>query len=144
MRWNSYRTASVILLVYCLLHSYGALIATPDFGGAADSVLKSMRETHFLVQGFEDTWYGFYLGFGWIASLFFVLTAMQLWIIGGRELVDRRRDRPLVVLLAVAYAIALGLCLQFFFPAPLGFSAAALVAIAWALISDAMRVRRIS
>ena len=96
IRWNAYRSASLILIVYCVLHSYGALIATPPFGESSDAVLASMRAIHFSAQGFDDSWYGFYLGFGWFTSAFLASSAAQLWIIGGRGLADRHNDRAVV------------------------------------------------
>jgi hypothetical protein len=141
-RWNAYRTASLILIVYCALHSYGALIATPDFGGPGEAVRESMQAVQFSVQGFKDSWYGFYLGFGWFTSTLLALSAMQLWIIGGRGLAERRKDRAIVSLLAFAYAIAVWLCVRYFFPAPLIFSAAALLTIVWGLISDGVALSR--
>jgi hypothetical protein len=141
-RWNPHRIASVILIVYCVLHSYGALISTPRFGAASDAVLESMRSVRFTAQGFTDTWYGFYLGFGWSASTLFALSAFQLWVIGGRDLEERRRDWALVSLLALANAIGVVLCAQYFFPAALVFSTISNLTIIWALVSDAHRSRK--
>jgi hypothetical protein len=139
MRWNAYRTASVILAVYCVLHSYGALLSTPRFGAASDAVLESMRSVQFAAQGFTDTWYGFYLGFGWFSSTLFALSALQLWVIGGRDIEERRRDRALVSLLALSNLIGVALCARYFFPAALIFSAASTLTIIWALVGDARR-----
>jgi hypothetical protein len=138
IRWNAYRTASLILIVYCVLHSYGALIATPAFGQSSDAVLASMRAVHFSAQGFNDSWYGFYLGFGWFVSVFLASSAAQLWIIGERRLTERHKDRAIVGVMAVAYAIGVWLCTRYLFPAALIFSAAVLLAILWGLISDAV------
>jgi hypothetical protein len=140
--WNAYRTASLIILLYCVLHSYGALISTPHFGAASDAVADSMRSVTFRAQGFTDSWYGFYLGFGWFVSVLFVLSAGQLWIIGGRPLAERRKDRGIVGLLAVTYAAGVWLCVLYFFPAALAFSLLALLAILWAIASDARALRR--
>jgi hypothetical protein len=142
-RWNAHRIASVILIVYCILHSYGALIATPRFGAASDAVLESMRSVRFTAQGFTDTWYGFYQGFGWFASTLLALSALVLWVIGGRDLEQRRRDRALVMLVALANAIGVGLCARYFFPAALAFSSLATITIIWALVSDTRRYRKV-
>jgi hypothetical protein len=48
-----------------------------------------MKSVHFDAQGFDDSWYGFYLGFGWFVSLFFVLSAVLSWYIGGLPMRDR-------------------------------------------------------
>ena len=140
--WNAYRAASIVLLLYCALHSYGALIATPHFGGASDAVLQSMRSVKFDAQGFDDTWYGFYLGFGWFSSVFFAVSAVQLWIIGGRALEDRRKERGIVGSLALAYIAGVWLCARYFHPAALIFAFLALGTILWAMMSDAFASRR--
>ncbi len=139
---NAYRAASIVLMLYCGLHSYGALISTPQFGASSDAVSDSMRSVKFLVQGFEDDWYGFYLGFGWFTSTLFALSAVQLWIIGRRKLEDRRRERGIVRSLALAYVAGVWLCARYFFPAALVFSMIALMTIVWAMISDTLKARR--
>ena len=134
--WNAYRAAALVLLVFCVLHSYGALLSTPHFGAASDAVVESMRTVNFSAQGFTDTWYGFYLGFGWFSSILFAISGLQLWVIGGRDLATRRTDRTLVWLLAIANAIGIGLCARYFFPAALIFSIIATLAIFYALLHD--------
>lgn len=140
--WNAYRSASIVLLLYCALHSYGALISTPRFGAASDAVLESMRTVKFDAQGFQDSWYGFYLGFGWLASVLFAVSAAQLWIIGGRALEDRRRERGIACTLALAYVAGIVLCARYFHPAALVFAVVALGTILWAMMSDARESRR--
>jgi hypothetical protein len=120
--WNAYRTASIVLMLYCALHSYGALLSTPHFGGESDAVLESMRSVEFNAQGFDDTWYGFYLGFGWFSSVLFAVSAVQLWIIAGRKLEERRKERGIVGSLALAYIAGVWLCARYFHPAALLFS----------------------
>jgi hypothetical protein len=95
-----------------------------------------MRAVHFSAQGFTDTWYGFYLGFGWFSSILFAISGLQLWIIGGRDLASRRNDRPLIWLPAIAHAIGAGLCARYFFPAALLFSIIATLRIFYALLHD--------
>ena len=140
-KWNAYRTAAVLLLLYCILHSYGALIATPDFGAQSDAVIRAMRSVHFTVQEFWNTWYGFYLGFGWFASIFFALSAVELWIIGGIDRAQQQLYRSICWTLAIAHAVGVGLCIRYFFAAPLLFSSLATIAIVWGLLSD-RRIRR--
>jgi hypothetical protein len=140
--WNAYRAASIVLMLYCALHSYGALISTPHFGAASDAVLESMRSVRFDAQGFDDTWYGFYLGFGWFSSVLFAVSALQLWIIGGRSLEERRKERAIVGSLALAYVAGVWLCARYFHPAALVFAVVALGTILWAMISDARASRR--
>ena len=136
VRWNTYRFAATVLILYCILHSYGALLTTPQFGADSDSVIAAMRSVHFPAQGFRDTWYGFYEGFGWFASVLFALSAAQLWIIGGWDDARRRSARSLVLALALAHAVGAALCLEYFFTAALFFSTLTTIAILWALWRD--------
>jgi hypothetical protein len=142
--WNAYRAAAVVLLVFCVLHSYGALLSTPHFGAASDTVVESMRAVRFSAQGFTDTWYGFYLGFGWFSSILFAISGLQLWVIGGRDLATRRSDRTLVWLLAIGNAIGVGLCARYFFPAALVFSIIVTFAIFYALLHDSRMCRKVA
>ena len=110
---NPYRLASYVLGLYAMGHTAGALISTPKFGTAADAVATSMKSVHFEAQGFETSWYGFYLGFGWFVSLFFIVCDDQLvhrWTSGRQSRASRRHHVdalfvPMPVALLIAAAV---------------------------------------
>jgi hypothetical protein len=72
-------------------------VSTPHFGSASDAVLSAMRSVHFLASGSECTWYGFYLGFGYQVSIFFLFSAFVTWFpwfLGGRSLPEQLAWAP--------------------------------------------------
>ena len=99
---NPFRLAAYVLILFCLGHTSGALIRLPSFGAQGDTVLAAMKATHFRCQTSDCTWFGFYLGFGWMVSVFFLVVAALAWYLGGRSRVEQRALKP------VAWALFLG------------------------------------
>jgi hypothetical protein len=76
---TAFRSASVLLLVFCLLHTGGGMLAQKSLGPASDAVFAAMKSVHFDFNGADCTWYGFWFGFGLTASLFLLLSALIAW-----------------------------------------------------------------
>lgn len=136
---NPYRLASYVLVLYAMGHTAGALISTPKFGTAADAVATSMKSVHFEAQGFETSWYGFYLGFGWFVSLFFILSATIGWYIGGLPAGNRARLAAITWTLCLCYAGSAAIAWQYLFAAPLVFSSTATLLLAIGCVQDVLR-----
>jgi hypothetical protein len=79
---TAFRTASVLLLVFCVLHTAGGMLAQKSLGPASDAVFESMKRVHFDFNGADCTWYGFWFGFGITVSIFLVLSAIVAWQLG--------------------------------------------------------------
>ena len=118
---NPFRLTTCLLLLYCFGHTSGALVSTPHFGSASDAVLSAMRSVHFQAGGSECTWYGFYLGFGYQVSIFFLFSAFVTWFLGGRSLREQRAWAP-VWALFVSWVASTFLALRWFFLPPAVFS----------------------
>ena len=127
--FNAYRIASCLLVFYTIGHTLGAVIDTPKFGAEADSVADLMKSVHVQTQGFDCTWYGFYRGFGIFVSLFFALSAVMTWIVGGMSTVKRRTVLPLMWALFASYATSVIVTLSYFFLVPALFSSAITLAL---------------
>src|SRR5262249_40945287 len=82
---NPLRLAAYTLVLFCFGHSMGALIHTPSFGAPSDAVWAAMRAVHFRCQTADCTWFGFYEGFGWLVSVFFLFAAAVAWFLGGLD-----------------------------------------------------------
>jgi hypothetical protein len=136
---NPYRLASYVLVLYAMGHTAGALISTPKFGTAADAVATSMKSVHFEAQGFETSWYGFYLGFGWFVSLFFILSATISWYIGGLTVGNRARLAAITWPLCLCYAGSVAIAWKYLFAAPLVFSSTATLLLAMGCVQDVLR-----
>jgi hypothetical protein len=122
--FNPLRITTYLLILFCFGHTRGALISTPRFGADADAVATAMRTVHFSAQGSDATWYGFYLGFGYFVSIFFLLSAAVTWFLGGLAPRERRAWTPILWALLLSYAGDTYLSWRYFFAAPLAFSVA--------------------
>jgi hypothetical protein len=121
---NPFRVTSLLLVLYCLGHTFGALVATPSFGDASDAVVHAMKTVHMQANGSDCTWWGFYLGFGYFDSIFFLFSAVLTWFLGGMSLADQRRWAPISWALCVSYVLAIVLSVRYFFLPPTVFSTA--------------------
>ena len=74
-----FRSASVLLLVFCLMHTAGGMLAQKSLGADSDTVFESMKRVHFTFNGADCTWYGFWFGFGLTTSIFLLLSALLAW-----------------------------------------------------------------
>jgi hypothetical protein len=76
---TAFRSASVLLFVFCVLHTAGGMLAQKSLGPASDAVFESMKRVHFDFNGSDCTWYGFWFGFGITASIFLMLSSVVAW-----------------------------------------------------------------
>jgi hypothetical protein len=76
-----YRIASVLLLLFAALHTFGFRQVDPNWG--VDALIGSMRAIHFDILGSSRTYWDFFVGFGLFFSVFLVFTAVLAWQLGG-------------------------------------------------------------
>ena len=76
---TAFRSASVLLFIFCVMHTAGGMLAQKSLGPASDVVFESMKSVHFDFNGADSTWYGFWFGFGLTASIFLLLSAVVAW-----------------------------------------------------------------
>lgn len=76
---TAFRSASVLLFVFCLMHTGGGMLAQKSLGPASDAVFEAMKRAHFDFNGADCTWYGFWFGFGLTASIFLLLSSIVAW-----------------------------------------------------------------
>src|SRR5215471_952800 len=116
--FNPFRLATYLLVLFCAGHTWGALLSTSHFSDASDAVLHAMQSVHFKVQTFDVTWFGFYLGFGWLDSVFFLFSAAVTWFLGGLTRCEQRALAPIIWALFLSYVACAGLSWAYFFFAP--------------------------
>jgi hypothetical protein len=121
---NSYRLAAYVLVFYALGHTLGAVVATPQFGAESDSVVSMMKSVRVLAQGSEATWYGFYRGFGWFVTVFFVFSIVLAWFVGGKSGEFRAQLAPVTWSLFVSYVAGAVIAWIYFFMMPILFAIA--------------------
>ncbi len=75
-----YRIAAVLLLLFAVGHTLGFLQTDPTWG--VDTLVGSMRSIHFNVQGFNRTYWDFFLAAGLSVTVFYVFAAIFAWQLG--------------------------------------------------------------
>lgn len=123
-----YRIASILLLLFAIGHTLGFWQAQPQWG--ADSVVASMRAVHFDAQGFNRTYWDFYLGFGLFVSVFLVFAAVLSWQISGLSAERLASLQAPAWTLALCFAAITVLSWRYFFTVAIVFSAAITVVLA--------------
>jgi len=128
------RTASVLTLIFCAGHTYGALNPSTRSPEEA-AVFMAMQAFPFSIMGFRRTHWDFYRGFSLLFSATLLLLAVLLWQLGAIASSDPVRARPLIATLCLGYIAFTVLCGLFFFTAPAALSAAAAICLALAFTS---------
>jgi hypothetical protein len=76
-----YRIASVLLVLFSIGHTLGFRQTKGMLG--ADTVVSLMQAVRFPVQGFQRTYWDFYVGFGLFVTVFLLLSAVLSWGLAG-------------------------------------------------------------
>ncbi len=127
-----YRIASVLLLLFAIGHTLGFRKADPKWG--VDSLIGSMRSIHFDAQGFNRTYWDFYVGFGLFVSAFLLFAAVLAWQLGGLPEGTLALMRGTAWALAICFVAITILSWRYFFIAPIVFSiliTVSLIVAAW-------------
>src|SRR5437016_7798598 len=77
---------------------------------------------HFAVQGFNRTYWDFYVGFGFLISVFLVFAAILAWQLGRLPSATLASMRGAVWALAICFGIVTILSWRYFFVGPIVFS----------------------
>jgi hypothetical protein len=127
-----YRIAAVLLVVFALLHGAGFRQADPAWG--AQAVVGSMQSFHFNVQGFNRTYWDFFLAGGFAVDVFFLFAAVVAWQLSAVPATTLASLRTVAWALAIAFAAMTALSWTYLFFPPLAMSAVitlCLIAAAW-------------
>jgi hypothetical protein len=127
-----YRIASVLLVLFALGHTLGFRRTDPQWG--VDTLIGSMRSIHFNVQGFNRSYWDFYVGFGLFVSVFLLFAAVLAWQLSGLSAETLPSMRGTAWALAVCFVAVTILSCIYFFIVPIVLSiviTACLVTAAW-------------
>lgn len=116
-----YRIAAVVILLFDIGHTIGFLQHDPSWG--VDSLLASMKSTHFNIQGFTRSYWEFFVGFGLFVTVFLLFAAVVSWQLGSLPAETLARLRGIRWALAVCFVALTFLSFRYFFFLPLVFSA---------------------
>ena len=116
------RIASILTLLFAAGHTSGGLSSWSPAGET--EVLRAMRTFHFDAAGVSRSYLDFYLGFGFILSVFMLLQAVVLWQLATLAKTDAARVRPMIGSFLVATIVSTALDWRFIFVVPVVCSAA--------------------
>jgi hypothetical protein len=115
-----YRIASVLLLLFAALHTFGFRQVDPSWG--VDSVISSMQSIHFNIVGSSRTYWDLFAGFGLLCSVFLVFTAVLAWQLAGLPDQTLALMRGTAWALVICFAAVTLVCLRYAFIIPTVFS----------------------
>src|SRR5262245_4094504 len=97
-------------------------------------MLQSMRSIHFDMQGFQRSYWDFFLGAGYSVAVFYVFSAVLAWLLGGLPAATLASMRGIAWAFALAFAGIAVVSWMYLFIIPVAFSIAitiCLAAAAW-------------
>jgi len=115
-----YRIASVLLLLFAALHTFGFRDVDPAWG--VDSLISSMRSIHIDLMGSSRTYWELFACFGLLFSVFLVFTAVLAWQLGSLPTQTLALMRGTAWALVICFAAVTMLCFRYAFIAPIVFS----------------------
>ena len=125
-----YRIASILLLLFAFGHTLGFRQVDPKWG--VDALISSMRSTRFNANGFERTYWDFFVGFGLFVSVLMVFAATIAWQLGGLAPSTLAAMRISAWGFVICFAVVAYLSWRYFFTVPVVFSIAILLCLATA------------
>jgi hypothetical protein len=115
-----YRIACVLLVLFAAGHTLGFRKIDPRWG--IEPLISNMRNIHFNAQGFNRSYWDFYVGFGLLVSLFLLFAAVLSWQLGGLTPESLQLVKGIRWSLAVCFAGVAILSWRYFFVVPVLFS----------------------
>lgn len=110
------RLTSILTLLLAVGHSLAGLDSWSPAGET--EVLKAMQSFRFDVAGMSRSYLDFYLGFGFVLSVYLLLQAALLWQLATLAKTEALRIRPLLFSFLVACVVSAGLSWKFIFVVP--------------------------
>src|SRR5207253_6022806 len=127
-----YRIAAVLLLLFAVGHTIGFRASDPQWG--TDALLGSMRSIHFDVQGFNRTYWDFFVAAGFSVGVLYLFAAVLAWQLGGLPAATLAVMRVTAWAFALCFAAITVVSWRYLFIIPIAFSVVirlCLTAAAW-------------
>jgi hypothetical protein len=134
------RIASIVSLLFAAGHTLGGTESWSPAGETA--ALQMMRSFRFDSEGVSRTYLDFYLGFGFILSVYLLLQTVLLWQLGAFARTDAARVRPMIASFLVAQVASGVLGARFIFAIPVIFSTVIALCLGAALFVTSTRSPR--
>ena len=133
-----YRIAAVLLLLFAIAHTVGFSLSDPTWG--VDALVRSMRTIHFDVQGFNRTYWDFFLAAGFSVGVLYLFAAIFAWQLGGLPVATLALMRGTAWAFALAFAAITVVSWRYLFVIPVAFSLVITVCLTAAAWSSGKRV----
>lgn len=127
-----YRIAAGLLILFAVGHTVGFRGSDPTWG--IDALLGSLRSVHFDVQGFNRTFWDFFVAAGFSVGVLYLFAAILAWQLGGLPAATLARMRATAWAFALCFAAITAVSWMYLFLIPVVFSLAitlCLTAAAW-------------
>ena len=128
------KTASVLMLLHFVGHTLG-MMRGPSHGPEEVGVIESMKTHHFDAMGSSRSYWDYFLGFGFDASINMLFQAVLLWLLAGVARTNFAIVRPFIALLLAAWIASMLLYIKYFFLAPIAFAALMVLVLGAAWVS---------
>jgi hypothetical protein len=115
-----YRIASVLLLLFAALHTFGFRQVDPQWG--VESLISLMRSIHFDIMGAHRTYWDFFVGFGLFFTIFLSFAAALVWQLAGLSRQTLAVLRGTAWALVVCFAAVTIVAFRYAFVVPIVFS----------------------
>jgi len=128
-----YRVAAVLLILFAAGHTFG-FSQPPDPKWGVDALLSSMRSIHFDMQGFDRTYWDFFVAAGFCLGVFYFFAAILAWQLGGLPATTLALMRGTTWAFALCFVAITILSVRYLFIIPIAFSVVitvCLIAAAW-------------
>lgn len=128
-----YRISAILLVLFALGHTLGFRRVDPSWH--VDTVVQAMRSAHFDVNGFDRTYYDFFVGFGLFVTVLMLFAAGAAWQLAGLAPTTLASLYIIRWGLVACFAVTAYVAWRYFFALPMIFSAVILLvlsAAAWA------------
>ena len=113
------RVTSIVTLVFAVGHTMGA--ATSWSPPGETEVLQAMTSFRFAVGGVSRSYLDFYLGFGYLITVYLLLHAVLLWQLARLAQSEPRAVRALIASCVVANLLSALVAWRFIFLVPVIF-----------------------
>jgi hypothetical protein len=120
--FTPFRVAALLALLFCAGHTIGGMLVQKSLGPSSDAVFAAMKATHFVFNGADCSWYGFWFGFGLTVSVFLLLVAAGALTLERVTPEAWPQVRPLAWALIAAMAANGIVAWRYFFAGPTIFS----------------------
>ena len=127
-----YRIAAVLLVLFAAGHTLGFSQSDPKWG--VDALLSSMRSIHFDVQGFNRSYWDFFVAAGFSVGVFYLFAAILAWQLGGLPAATLALMRGTAWAFALCFAAITFVSWRYLFMIPIVFSSVitvCLILAAW-------------